>query len=207
MQAQLLGCLSKNSRTGEVWAFLFQLTWSKLCVFLQTFLGTNKEHRKHCHGGKLIHDPSNSIQNHCQKVVSTEILRLCRRLDILKFDQTPLIYSVSYFNLGGLELCLWGISPPKSPPPCWWTDPITSQNPLGRRLPPFQKDLSGPRGRFGARLADASWARNAWRPTGMSRVWQQATAQRTPSVCTRYFRVGLSVHRLRWEIARMPACS
>jgi len=36
-------------------------------------------------------------------------------LDIIKLTKTPLIYSVSRFNLGGLELCLGGISPPKPP--------------------------------------------------------------------------------------------
>jgi len=29
-------------------------------------------------------------------------------LDILKIDKTPLIYSVSCFHLGGLELCSGG---------------------------------------------------------------------------------------------------
>jgi len=43
-------------------------------------------------------------------------LWLCAgRLDIFKFTKTHLIYSVSCFNLGGLELCLWGLSPQKSP--------------------------------------------------------------------------------------------
>ena len=32
-----------------------------------------------------------------------------------KFDKIPLIYSASYFNWGGLELCLGGLSPPKPP--------------------------------------------------------------------------------------------
>jgi len=32
-------------------------------------------------------------------------------LDILKLTKTPLMYSVSYFNLGGLEYCLGGLSP------------------------------------------------------------------------------------------------
>jgi len=31
--------------------------------------------------------------------------------------KTLLIYSISYFNLGGLELCLGGLSPPKLPFP------------------------------------------------------------------------------------------
>jgi len=33
----------------------------------------------------------------------------------LNMTKLPLIYSVSYFNLGGLELCLGGLSPPNSP--------------------------------------------------------------------------------------------
>ena len=37
-------------------------------------------------------------------------------LDIIKLTKTQLIYSVSRFNLGGLELCLWGAKPTKAPP-------------------------------------------------------------------------------------------
>jgi len=37
-----------------------------------------------------------------------EVLRLCGALDIIKLTKTPLIYSVSRFNLGGLEICLEG---------------------------------------------------------------------------------------------------
>jgi len=33
-----------------------------------------------------------------------------RGVDIIKLIKTPLIYSVSRFNLGGLELCLWGLT-------------------------------------------------------------------------------------------------
>jgi len=41
-------------------------------------------------------------QNHRQKVT----LRLCRGIDIPKFDKNSLIYSISHFNLGGLgALC------------------------------------------------------------------------------------------------------
>jgi len=29
--------------------------------------------------------------------------------------KSPLIYSASFFNLGGLDLCLVGLNPPKSP--------------------------------------------------------------------------------------------
>ena len=38
-----------------------------------------------------------------------------RGLDIMKLTKTPLIYSVSLFNLWSLELCLGGLSPPKPP--------------------------------------------------------------------------------------------
>jgi len=41
-------------------------------------------------------------------------------LNIQKIDKTQLIYSVSYFNLGGLKLCFGGLSPPKLLP--WWRD-------------------------------------------------------------------------------------
>jgi len=41
---------------------------------------------------------------------------LCGGVDILKIDNSPLIDSVSYLNLGGLELSLGGLSPPKPPP-------------------------------------------------------------------------------------------
>jgi len=34
-------------------------------------------------------------------------------LDIQKIDKFPLMYCVSYFNLGALELCSVGLSPPK----------------------------------------------------------------------------------------------
>jgi len=40
--------------------------------------------------------------------------------DILKIDKTQLVYSVPYFNFGGLELCLGGLNPPK--PPTWRRD-------------------------------------------------------------------------------------
>ena len=33
----------------------------------------------------------------------------------LKFIKNPLIYNVSYFNLGDLELSLGGLSPPNPP--------------------------------------------------------------------------------------------
>ena len=32
-----------------------------------------------------------------------------------KFEKIPLTYSVSYFKLGSLELCLGVLSPPKTP--------------------------------------------------------------------------------------------
>jgi len=54
-------------------------------------------------------------QNHRQKVVNSGALSLCggglRSCSgglTFKFDKIPRIYSVSDFNLGGLELCLGG---------------------------------------------------------------------------------------------------
>jgi len=38
-----------------------------------------------------------------------------RGVDIIKLTKTPLIYSGSRFYLGGLELCLLGLSSPKPP--------------------------------------------------------------------------------------------
>jgi len=38
-----------------------------------------------------------------------------RGLSILNFNKTPLICSVSNFNLGGLELCLGEVSPSRPP--------------------------------------------------------------------------------------------
>jgi len=49
-------------------------------------------------------------QNRRQKVVNRGALHS----NLIKI---PLIYIVSYFNLGDLELCLGGISPPKPPAP------------------------------------------------------------------------------------------
>jgi len=47
-------------------------------------------------------------------------------LDILKFEQTSLLYSASYFNLGGAwSFVSEGISPPKSPPP-WRRDSVAN---------------------------------------------------------------------------------
>jgi len=37
-------------------------------------------------------------------------------LEILKFEQTSLFYSASYFNSRGLELCFGGAKPIKDPP-------------------------------------------------------------------------------------------
>jgi len=54
-----------------------------------------------------------------QKVVSRGALRLCCGLDIHS-TKIPLIYSVAYFNLGALELCLRGISPPIPNPISPW---------------------------------------------------------------------------------------
>jgi len=50
-------------------------------------------------------------------------LRLCGILKIVKLTKTPLIYSVSRFNLGGLGALFGGLNPPKPLP--WlrdWSD-------------------------------------------------------------------------------------
>jgi len=56
-----------------------------------------------------------TIQNHRQKVFNRGALQFCGGIcvcaggpDIIKLSKIPLIYSVSRFNLGGLELCLGG---------------------------------------------------------------------------------------------------
>jgi len=61
-------------------------------------------------------------QNCRQKVVNRGALRscggasrLCKGGLTFKFDKNALIYSVSYFNLGCLELCLGGLSLPNPP--------------------------------------------------------------------------------------------
>jgi len=63
-----------------------------------------------------------TIQNRSQKVVNRGALRLYGGLYVRaggawhsNLTKIPLIYSVSYFNVGGLELCLGGLSPPKAP--------------------------------------------------------------------------------------------
>ena len=54
-------------------------------------------------------------QNHHQNVYGG--LYICAvGLDILKFEQTTLCYSASYFNWGGLELCFGEAKPTKIPP-------------------------------------------------------------------------------------------
>jgi len=71
--------------------------------------------------------PVNHVMNQSKQQILSFIVFGCRRglgrtiarnfsigglcvcagwLDILKIDKTPLIYSVSCFNIGGLELCL-----------------------------------------------------------------------------------------------------
>jgi len=47
-----------------------------------------------------------SAENRRQKVFTGGALRCAGRLDIEDLLKSPLIYSVSYFNLGGLGLCL-----------------------------------------------------------------------------------------------------
>jgi len=66
-----------------------------------------------------------AIQNRRQKVFNRGALQLCGGLcfcgglTFQKLTKTPLIYSVSSFNLGSLELCLGGLSPPKPPVATW----------------------------------------------------------------------------------------
>jgi len=57
-----------------------------------------------------------------QNIVNRGALRLCggglrsyRGGLTFKFGKNPLIYSVSYFNLGGSKFFLEGLSPPKTP--------------------------------------------------------------------------------------------
>ena len=52
-------------------------------------------------------------QNRHQTAFYRGALHLCSELDILKFEQTSLFYSASYFNLEveGLELCFGGAKP------------------------------------------------------------------------------------------------
>jgi len=54
--------------------------------------------------------------NRHQKVFYRRLYICAVGLDILKFEQTSLFYSASYFNWGTLELCFGSLSPPK--PPC-----------------------------------------------------------------------------------------
>jgi len=57
------------------------------------------------------------IQNRRQEVFARGALRFCRGgLDIENLIKSPIIYCVSYFDLGGLVLCLGGLSPSKRPP-------------------------------------------------------------------------------------------
>jgi len=63
-----------------------------------------------------LYSCSETIQNRCQKFFSSGALRLCRQACcLLKFDQTPLIYSVSYYNLRGLGALFVGAKPTKTP--------------------------------------------------------------------------------------------
>jgi len=74
-------------------------------------------------------------QNRRQKVFNRRALQFCGGLflcawglDIIKLTKTPLIYSVSRFNLGCLGLCSGELSPPK--PPRGDGAGLTSENPL-----------------------------------------------------------------------------
>ena len=57
-----------------------------------------------------------SSQNRCQKDFNRGALQFCGGIDIIKLTNTPLIYSVSRFNSGGLGVLFGGLSPPKPPP-------------------------------------------------------------------------------------------
>jgi len=56
------------------------------------------------------------MQNRHQKVFSRGALHLCRGLGIVKIGKIPLIYSVSYFNLGLLGALFGGLVAHQSPP-------------------------------------------------------------------------------------------
>jgi len=56
------------------------------------------------------------MQNHRQKVFSRGLFDCVGGIHNLKFSKTPLIYSVSYFNLGGTWSFAWGSMPTKAPP-------------------------------------------------------------------------------------------
>jgi len=55
-----------------------------------------------------------SGQNRRQNVFRRGLYGCAGGLGIVKFDQTPLIYNVSYFDLEGLGTWFGGASPPKS---------------------------------------------------------------------------------------------
>ena len=54
-------------------------------------------------------------QNTRQKIINRGALRLCKGGLTFKFDKNFMIYSVSYFRLGGLRALFGGLSPPKLP--------------------------------------------------------------------------------------------
>ena len=56
-----------------------------------------------------------TAQNRRQKMFTRGLHVCAGRLDIENLSKSPLIYSVSYFNLGTLRLCLERRSPPKHP--------------------------------------------------------------------------------------------
>jgi len=55
-------------------------------------------------------------RNRHQKVFSRGLYICAVGLDILKFEQTSLFCSASYFNWGDLELCFGGVKPTKARP-------------------------------------------------------------------------------------------
>jgi len=56
-----------------------------------------------------------STQNCRQKMFTMGLYVCAGRLDIENLLESAVIYSVSYFNLGDLGLCLEGLIPPKHP--------------------------------------------------------------------------------------------
>ena len=99
------------------------------------FYFTNSENKR-----KQISKSRGPKQNRRQKVF-TRGLYVCvgalyvsaRRLNIENFIKSPLIYSVSYLDLGVLVLCLGVLSPPKPP----------MATGLGRSPPPLPPTMIG----------------------------------------------------------------
>jgi len=63
----------------------------------------------------ICKNKNGNMQNRRQKVFNRGVLQFCGGLDIIKLTKTPLIYSVSRFNLGGLGALFGGAKPTKAP--------------------------------------------------------------------------------------------